>query len=171
MMLEKLNERERMFVLVGGIVALALILFVGLKTILDHRSKLRAEVQNARRSLVQIREMSQLIQRLPSGQQAPGQDQVKNQLRQLMNSIGLEHTNLDANERKEGKGQEKIEIKITFNSVKLVDIFKFLYEVEVNGQVPARVEMLRLQRPFSNKEVYDVRMDLFVLRPDQGGSR
>ena len=50
-MLEKLNDRERMFVFVGGLVAVAAVLIMGIMTILGHRSALRADVQKARQDL------------------------------------------------------------------------------------------------------------------------
>lgn len=170
-MLEKLNDRERLFLFAGGVVIAAVLLIVGVTTVLQHRAKLKEDVQQARKELVQIREMTSLIQRLPSGRQAPGQDQMKNELRQLMSNLGLEHSSLNANTVQMDGGQEKIQVDINFNSVKLVDVFKLLYELEVTGQVSARVEELRLQRPFSKKEVYDVRLKVFVQRPSRGEER
>ncbi|MBI38367.1 MAG: hypothetical protein CMF59_02115 [Leptospiraceae bacterium] len=168
-MLDKLNDRERMFVVVGGLVAALAILIMGVVTILRHRATLREEVQTARQDLQKIREMGQLIQRLPSGQQAPTEEQLKNQLRQMIESQGLQRSSMNSNVSQVSKGQEKVQVDITFNSEKLVDIFQFLYQVEVAGAVSARVEDLQITRPYSEKEVYDVRIKVTVQRPSQGG--
>ena len=168
-MLDKLNDRERMFVVVGGLVAALAILIMGVVTILRHRATLREEVQTARQDLQKIREMGQLIQRLPSGQQAPTEGQLKKQLRQMIESQGLQRSSMNSNVSQVSKGQEKVQVDITFNSEKLVDIFQFLYQVEVAGAVSARVEDLQITRPYSEKEVYDVRIKVTVQRPSQGG--
>ncbi|MBU44398.1 MAG: hypothetical protein CMN76_14350 [Spirochaetaceae bacterium] len=168
-MLEKLNDRERMFVFVGGLVAVAAVLIMGIMTILGHRSALRADVQKARQDLQKIREMGTLIQRLPSGSQAPTEEQLKNQLRQMIESQGLQRSSMNSNVTQVNKGQEKVQVDISFNSEKLVDIFQFLYQVEVSGAVSARVEDLQITRPYAEKEVYDVRLKIAVQRPSQGG--
>ena len=96
-MLDKLNDRERMFVFGGGLIIAAFLLILGIITILGHRAELRTRVETARQDLQKIRQMGQLIQRLPSGSQAPSEEQLKNQLRQMIESQGLQRSSMNSN--------------------------------------------------------------------------
>jgi hypothetical protein len=170
-MLDKLNDRERLFLIAGGGTILITLLCIGVWKVLEHRGALREEVQVKRGQLQRIQEIGMFINRLPSGGQAPDADQLKNQLRQLVEQSRLSNSSQwQSRENLKDQGFTEIELTARFNSQQLVDIFQFLYDVEVRGAVPGRVTRLRLDHR-SGSKVYDATISISVQRPTEGGQQ
>ncbi len=56
------------------------------------------------------------------------------------------------------KDYNKIQIDVSFRSVLLQDVIKFIYDIEKNKQVQAKVDYLTFRKPFAEKEIYDVNL-------------
>ncbi|MCB1157550.1 MAG: hypothetical protein KDK45_08615, partial [Leptospiraceae bacterium] len=58
------------------------------------------------------------------------------------------------------KRYNKITVDINLRSVKLNNVFKLLYDIEVNKQVNSKVEYFTFRKPLAGKEIYDVNIKL-----------
>ena len=161
-MLDKLNDRERLMVIVAGGGLFLFLIGYGLFFVVKQRASLRTEVAQERQNLQRMQEMSLLIRGLPSGQKVPDEDQLMAQMRQV-----VANQNMETSSSTHRKGDQVVTVSVNFNNVALPNLLQLLYDIEINGAVPARVSELHVSRVYE-KERYDVRLTVEVQRPNDG---
>ena len=150
-----------MVIVAGGGLFLLLIGY-GLFFVVKQRASLRTEVAQERQNLQRMQEMSLLIRGLPSGQKVPDEDQLMAQMRQV-----VANQNMETSSSTHRKGDQVVTVSVNFNNVALPNLLQLLYDIEINGAVPARVSELHVSRVYE-KERYDVRLTVEVQRPNDG---
>ena len=155
-----------MVIVAGGGLFLFLIGY-GLFFVVKQRASLRTEVAQERQNLQRMQEMSLLIRGLPSGQKVPDEDQLMAQMRQVVANQNLETSSSTHRSQTVERGEQVITVSVNFNNVALPNLLQLLYDIEINGAVPARVSELQVNRVYE-KERYDVRLTVEVQRPNDG---
>ncbi len=163
-MLDKLNPRERIMVLVlVGVGLVAGLYFVG-KKIGDMRAKITKRVAAARKNARKIERIRDTISRLPRAKALDTKLQLMTKASQLAREHDLKSS--DIRDRVEKTRRvERVRVEMTFNSVPLAKIMKFIHSVEQEKRINARIGSLVFRRSLPSKEVYDVSLSLMIEKP------
>ncbi len=164
-MLEKLNPRERLFIVGGGgFLLLMLLLFLGVK-VKEQRDNIRQSVQEARDDVTHMQRLVADIRSMPAGGPLPDENELQTRTTQVLEGMKLTMQNIRSRKETPSPREEQIIVEITFAGVSLKDIINFLHAVEYSKQIPARVGVLEFRKPLAQREIYDVRLTLVVTRP------
>ena len=163
-MLDKLDERERLFVFALLAVVLFSLVFVAFSRIYKYRKRLSDKVARTRSQFVELDKHIKnynYYSSLKSGR-AQQSTEIVAKLEQLLTRHSLKDkvSNMRDSQTLILKRYNKITVDINFRSVNLEDVFKMIYDIEVNKQVNSRVEYLNFRKPFAEKETYDVKLKL-----------
>ncbi|MBM9498879.1 hypothetical protein JWG44_01240 [Leptospira sp. 201903071] len=164
-MLEKLEPRERLIVLVGIGAILLLIVFLAVQKIVNIRQGLTERVQDSRTAPVKLDKIIQEYNDFRSLDSSGGDSDVSAiyaKLDEIFLKYGLKEkiSTMKDSYAIEDKKYKRTTIDINFRSVTLDNIFRFVYDIEKNKMINARVEYLNFRKPFQGKEVYDVNLKL-----------
>lgn len=163
-MLDKFDERERLFILVGLGVFIFTLLYVALIRIYKYRQTLSDKVAKSRSQYIQLDKNLKdytYYSSLKTGRSEQA-TQIVAKLEQLLTRHSLKDrvSNMRDSKTLILKRYNKITIDINFRSVHLENVFKMIYDIEVNKHVNSRVEYLNLRKPYAEKETYDVNLKL-----------
>ena len=162
-MLDKLSPRERLMGI--GLIALLSVvgLFMGIKTFMKMREKVTVRVTNARRDVQRITNIRNTIRSLPPPQPVEEKTIIVAKASRLATELGLKPADIRDGEEISNKFR-RVRVELTFRSVPLKDILKYVHSVESGGQINVQVSSLVFSRSL-NKEVYDVNLSLFAQSP------
>ncbi len=164
-MFDKLNDRERLFIVFGVAIFLLLgLIFLG-KKIGDMRARISEDVAAAREETAKIIRLRDAINNLPSPQSLPDMNQFISQTSQLMEKHSLQAADIRNRTESTARKEEMLIVELTFNGVGLREIIKFLHDVEFGGKVNARVGNLVFRKPLPQREIYDVKISLEIIKP------
>ncbi len=163
-MLNKLDERERLFVIGGIILVIVILLFSVVRKLAEFRSDLSEKIAESRGSSVQLDKLIRDYNYYRSLKSGPEEDvsQIYSKLDQILVRYSLKDkvsTMRDSN-TVILKQYNKITIDISLRSVPLNDVIKLIYDIEVNKQINSKVDYINFRKPFAGKEVYDVNLKL-----------
>jgi len=164
-MLEKLNPRERLFVVsgVGALLSLVLI-FVGVK-IYDQRQFIRESVLKERENVQIITRMRDDIRAMPSSGPLPDENEFLSKTQALLDRLKFTPQNIRPHKENVSANEEQLVVELTFSGVALKDALEFLHAVEYSREIPARVASLEFRKPLPQREIYDMRISLVITRP------
>ncbi|MBI3396462.1 MAG: hypothetical protein HY042_11545 [Spirochaetia bacterium] len=164
-MLDQLNPRERMFVFaLIALVALGAIFVMGMK-IADMRSQITNDVALAREETVRMARLRDAISAMPSPQSLPDMNQFISQTQSVMEGLKLNAADIRNRQESTSRKEDLLIVELTFNGVSLKDIVKLMHEVEYAGKVHAKVGSLVFRKPLPNREIYDVKVTLEIIKP------
>ncbi len=162
-MLNKLDERERVFV-IGFVLILIFLLFILVfLRIKQFREELSNEVEELQSSFP---EMDKAIQDYNFYRSIKAGDEEKisdifGKLDQIMVRYGLKEKIYNQRDYVNvvEKNYNRTTIEFNFKSVTLQDVFKMIYDIEFNKQVSGKVTYLNFRKvPIAGKELYDVNL-------------
>ena len=163
-MLDKLNPRERIFVVYGGGILAALLLFYAVTFIISKRFELRDESSRAIQDIQKMSRLETQIASLPPEQNIPDLNQLKSQIFNVLEKNGLKG---DISDRTESisKKEELIIVNISINGVQFSPVMDFIYDIEYGQSVKGEIGKLSFNRPLADRELYDVKISVMVKRP------
>lgn len=159
-MLNKLNDREKMFV-IGGIGALILVLFgtlfLRLKQFRDDLTDRLVEGRSNFSKMDRLINEYNYYRGIKSGNEE-NVNEIYAKLDPILVRYNLKERVATQRDTPTDikKDYNKITIDISFKSVTLPDIFKMIYDIEVNKQINSKVDYINFIKPLPGKEVYDV---------------
>lgn len=163
-MLEKMNPRERLMVLgLAGLLGFVALLFLALK-IQEQRQSIRESVNTAAANVQRIKRLRDAINAMPSSAPLPDENQFLTQTTALLDRLKLSPQNIRSHKDSPSRDQEQIAVELTFAGIALKDALAFLHAVEFGREVPARVGNLEFRKPLPNREIYDMRIQLVIVR-------
>lgn len=159
-MLNKLDDRERLFLLAGVGIVVVILLFTVFRKIIEYRNNLGETVTETRSQAAQLDKLIRDYNYYRSLKSGPEEDvsQIYSKLDQILVRYSLKDkvsTMRDSN-TVILKRYNKVTIDVSLRSVPLNDVFKLIYDIEVNKQINSKVDYLNFKRPFAGKEIYDV---------------
>lgn len=163
-MLQKLSSRERLLILFAGglLVALALGLLISL--IVQKRTELHRQLAQGRRDVKTLIKLKDEIQSMSDAGQLPDQNQLL-----IIVTQAMQDRNLTANVRdrieKVGRNDEKVMVEMSFSGIPLQPLFELLYDLEYKQARGISVGELNIRKQYSNRDIYDVRLTIYVLQP------
>ncbi|TGN08280.1 hypothetical protein [Leptospira ilyithenensis] len=162
-MLDRLNDRERMLVIGSVFLVAALGIYTILSIFVDLRNKLTEEIYETRSHATQLDRVIREFNYLKSLQTGGSEEDVSvmySKLDQIMVRYNLKDKVQTMKDTTTviRKDYNKIQIDVSFRSVLLQDVIKFIYDIEKNKQVQAKVDYLTFRKPFVEKEIYDVNL-------------
>ncbi|WP_411822687.1 hypothetical protein [Leptospira sp. 'Mane'] len=162
-MFDRLNDRERMLVIGAVFLVAALGIYTILSVFVDLRNKLTEEIYETRSQATQLDRVIREFNYLKSLQTGGSEEDVSvmySKLDQIMVRYNLKDKVQTMKDTTTviRKDYNKIQIDVSFRSVLLQDIIKFIYDIEKNKQVQAKVDYLTFRKPFAEKEIYDVNL-------------
>ncbi|MBE7411338.1 MAG: hypothetical protein L6Q54_01140 [Leptospiraceae bacterium] len=163
-MLNKLDEREKLFVIGGVILVIVVLFFSVIRKLAEFRSDLSEKIVESRGSSVQLDKLIKDYHFYKSLKSGPEEDvsQIYSKLDQILIRYSLKDkvsTMRDSN-TVILKQYNKITIDISLRSVPLNDVIKLIYDIEVNKQINSKVDYINFRKPFAGKEIYDVNLKL-----------
>lgn len=163
-MMEKLNEREKLFVIGGVAVILITGLVYGIIYILNQRQTIRDSVFETREQVAAMVRLKSAIQSMPAGQSAPEKSRFLQSVNTLLEKHNLTYSSMrERKEKADGRrGAEVTLLEINFNGIQLQSLIQFLYDVEVRKQTGGRVYRLDIVQPLPGVEKYDVNLSIGI---------
>lgn len=155
--LEKLEERERLFVL--GFLALAflMLLFIGISTLYALRQELANEAQSNRDILQKLEKLKSQISSLAPAIRAPEKPEVFTEVNNLLNTYQLNPISINEEKKDSSKA---FQLSIRLQSVPMSSLLSFLYDVEYKNKMLLSISFLRIRRSPSKNELYNVNLKI-----------
>ncbi len=161
-MLEKLTDREK-FLIIGGIIFLVLLLFFTvLGKIIGIRSELSDDISSSRSNSIKLDTIINKYNYFKSIKSADAEDKsvVYGKLDKILIRYGLkDRTQLNESETEIQKEFKKLTIESKMKAVKLNDVFKFMYDIEINKELNSRIDYFTFTKVIG-KEEYDIVMKI-----------
>ena len=163
-MLNRLDERERMILFLSISVVLILFFATLIKTLYTYRKDLEMEVIDSRSNFTTLDKAIQDYNYYRSLKSGDGENisEIYSKLDQIMVRYSLKdrvQSMKDTNSMIM-KDYNKTTIDIQFRSVRLQDVIKLIYDIEVNKQINSKIDYLSFRKPIQGKEEYDVNIKL-----------
>lgn len=159
-MLEKLTDREK-FLIIGGVVFFVMLLFFfTLAKIIGIRTELSDEISSARTNSIKLDSMINKYNYFKSIKSADAEDKsvIYGKIDKILIRYSLkDRTQLNESETEIQKEFRKLTIESKMKSVKLNDVFKFMYDIEVNKELNSRIDYFTFTKVIG-KEEYDTVM-------------
>ncbi len=160
-MLEKLEPRERLFVIIGGILVIAALVVALGMAVRKARTSLAAEVQEARTGVQRLTELQGQIAGMQAADPLPVETQFVSNITSQLQQYSLNASTFNTLPGQTQQGQTTYGVTMTLRAVRLEDVIKFLHDVEYAQRLPAPVvENIRITRAVSGRELYDVNMTI-----------
>jgi len=161
-MWSKLNQRERMLLMVSSFLVLILLSVFLFRMIAKKRSELRLSLERSRSELQTIIRLKDSISSIPNVGTIPNRNQFLTLVTQKLQELKLAPNNIRDREERIGKGNSKmIIIDLSFNGIDLQKLFQFVYEIEYN-QKGIKIKELLIRKPLPGRDIFDVRMSIYV---------
>jgi hypothetical protein len=159
-MLGKLNQRERIFVMAGGAFIVVVLIFLGIKEIIDYKDEIQEEAQiiSGHIQTLQgyIKEYNKVKFTVPK--KSLTSDDVLPEVEKILiqNNIKEKATSLsDSKTTIEKKNFTKTTVKIKFHDIDFNSLSKFVYDIEENNDYWLKVEFMRLRKSPNKPGKYD----------------
>lgn len=168
-MFEKLTARERLFVLGGGgFVFIAAVVFI-FQLILDQRATVRDEVQRSSENLRRITNIRAVIENLPERDLPPDRNEIERIISSQLDRRNLTpRSSVSTREDQDTeRGYQTITVSVRINGSSLVDLIRFLYDIEYNRRPGIQIGNMNMRRSLPDRNIYDMDMDVVVRRPLQ----
>lgn len=157
-MLEKLTDREK-FLIIGGAIFLVLLFFgYTLIKIIGIRSELTDEISSSRSNSIKLDTMIHKYNYFKSIKSADAEDKsvIYGKIDRILIRYSLkDRTQLNESETEIQKEFKKLTIESKMKAVKLNDVFKFMYDIEINKELNSRIDYFTFTKVIG-KEEYDV---------------
>jgi len=161
-MWSKLNQRERMLLMVSSFLVFILLSIFLFRMIAKKRSELRLSLERSRSELQTIIRLKDSISSIPNVGTIPNRNQFLTLVTQKLQELKLAPNNIRDREERIGKGNSKmIIIDLSFNGIDLQKLFQFVYEIEYN-QKGIKIKELLIRKPLPGRDIFDVRMSIYV---------
>jgi|GEM_PF-3343454 hypothetical protein len=161
-MWSKLNQRERMLLMVSSFLVFILLSVFLFRMIAKKRSELRLSLERSRSELQTIIRLKDSISSIPNVGTIPNRNQFLTLVTQKLQELKLAPNNIRDREERIGKGNSKmIIIDLSFNGIDLQKLFQFVYEIEYN-QKGIKIKELLIRKPLPGRDIFDVRMSIYV---------
>jgi hypothetical protein len=161
-MWSKLNQRERMLLMVSSFLVFILLSIFLFRMIAKKRSELRLSLERSRSELQTIIRLKDSISSIPNVGTIPNRNQFLTLVTQKLQELKLTPNNIRDREERIGKGNSKmIIIDLSFNGIDLQKLFQFVYEIEYN-QKGIKIKELLIRKPLPGRDIFDVRMSIYV---------
>lgn len=166
--LERLNPRERFFVIIGGGVLLVLLVYLFVQFIIIRRATLSAQVEKAKSDFLTIQRLKEDIDRLPASGSSPDENQLKSLVFQQLEKHTL---NGDIKSRTESlsRREERVVVELRFKGQTLKSILDFVHDIEYGSMKQASTGRFEIKRSLPGKEIYDGSITVISIRPKPGG--
>lgn len=163
-MMERLNERERLFIIIGALLIVAALLFTAINYIVTQRSEIRERVFSSRQDVATMMRLKSSIQSMPISNNTPEKAQFLQSVNQLLERHNLKYSNMrEQKEKVDGRrGAERLLLDINFNGVELPPLINFLYDVEVRKQSGGRIYKFEIFHRLPGRDVYDVNLQIGI---------
>lgn len=157
--LDKLEERERLFVL--GLLALVILMlfFIGASTLYALRQELSNEAQTNSNILYKLQKLKSQISRLAPAANIPEKPQVFTEVNNLLNTYQLKPISINEEKKDTAQG---FQLSIRLQAVPLSSLLNFLYEVEYKNKMSLSISLLSIRRTVSKNDLYDVNLKVRV---------
>ncbi|MDX1959019.1 MAG: hypothetical protein SFU98_10630 [Leptospiraceae bacterium] len=157
-MLEKLDERERLAVigLIAVVVFLTLVYLI--KSAYEERQELSEKVNETRSGFTTMDKSIKdynYYRSLKSGEEEKVTDTLA-KLEDLMKKYSFTNYNMNNSTNTVLKEYNKTIVDVTLRSVPLQDVFKMIYDIEMNKQINCKVDSLSFRKTMQGKELYEV---------------
>lgn len=161
---ERLNPRERIIVMAGGLVLFLLLVFFIIKFVIIRRSELSDAVIQAREDFNRIQRLKEDIQQLPAARNIPDVNRMKSLIFTRMEKHGIR---ADIRDRVEtvSRTEERLVVDLNFKGLPLKNLIDFLHDVEFGGGLNLQVGRFTIQRSLPDREIYDGTISLTTIRP------
>ena len=157
--LEKLEERERLFVLgLLGLLCLISIL-MGVSTLYNLRQELSAEAQKNSEIIRSLRKIKSQISSLGPATTSPGKAQVFTEVNNSLNQYQLKPISINEEKKDTGRG---FQLSIRLQGIPISSLLNFLYDVEYKNKIPLSISFLRIRKTVSKDGMYDVNLKLKI---------
>jgi len=161
-MWSKLNQRERMLLMVSSFLVFILLSVFLFRMIAKKRSELRLSLERSRSELQTIIRLKDSISSIPNVGTIPNRNQFLTLVTQKLQELKLTPNNIRDREERIGKGNSNmIIIDLSFNGIDLQKLFQFVYEIEYN-QKGIKIKELLVRKPLPGRDIFDVRMSIYV---------
>lgn len=161
-MWSKLNQRERMLLMVSSFLVFILLSVFLFRMIAKKRSELRLSLERSRSELQTIIRLKDSISSIPNVGTILNRNQFLTLVTQKLQELKLTPNNIRDREERIGKGNSKmIIIDLSFNGIDLQKLFQFVYEIEYN-QKGIKIKELLIRKPLPGRDIFDVRMSIYV---------
>lgn len=161
-MWSKLNQRERILLMVSSFLVFILLSVFLFRMIAKKRSELRLSLERSRSELQTIIRLKDSISSIPNVGTIPNRNQFLTLVTQKLQELKLAPNNIRDREERIGKGNSKmIIIDLSFNGIDLQKLFQFVYEIEYN-QKGIKIKELLIRKPLPGRDIFDVRMSIYV---------
>ncbi|PJZ68531.1 hypothetical protein [Leptospira perolatii] len=164
-MWEKLEPRERLLILIAAGLLVFMVLFLVGRKIYRMRKDLGERVMETSsdsQTLDKILQEYTYFTTLDTtgGERDPSEFYGK--LDPLFVQYGLKEriSTMKDHTKEIDKKYQAIIIDVNFRGVPLESVMKLIYEIDKNKRVNARVEYLQINKPYQDKNAYDVNMKL-----------
>jgi hypothetical protein len=161
-MWSKLNQRERILLMVASFLVFILLTVFLFRMIAKKRSELRQNLERSRSELQTIIRLKDSISSIPNVGTIPNRNQLLTLVTQKLQELKLTPNNIRDREERIGKGNSNmIIIDLSFNGIDLQKLFQFVYEIEYN-QKGIKIKELLIRKPLPGRDIFDVRMSIYV---------
>ncbi len=164
-MLEKFDERERLFLVIGLGFVLVMVLGFAVFKIGDMRARIGEDVATSRNNVNKVQRLRDDIAALPSRGSLPDMNRFLSMTETLLTQHQLKPQNI-RNRTEAKKNEEQMVVDLSFNGVPMVGIMNFLYDIEYGQRIEgARVGSTIFRKPLPNRDIYDIKITLVISRP------
>jgi hypothetical protein len=136
--------------------------------ILDKRADLRKQLTQARRDVKTMVKLRDEIQSMSATGTIPDQNQLLTIVTQALQDRNLNASSIRDGIEKVGRNEEKIVVEINFSGIPLEPLFGLLYDLEYKQTNGITVGDLMIRKPMPGREIYDVKLKVYVLQPVKG---
>ena len=163
-MLDKLQPRERLVLIVGSILVGVTLFGLGAVKLLSLRAEKRETALQLERLADQVERQVRQIQQMRESGQPPGSDQFKGEIARLLQNNNLQTQQFDLDDE-EAAGMVRYTLQVRMSQVPLHKMFRVLYSLEYAQPYPVEVSFLQLRRSVSARDVYEVSIKISTTVP------
>jgi len=164
-MIENLTKREKLLIVAGAVIVALLLVVIIIKKMVSWRLDYSDRANQTRSQINKIEEIINKYKYYKTLQTGSGDNDV-NDIYPKLDPILVRHSlKSNVSSMKDTstvvmKKYNKIVISINLKSVALLNVFRFIYDIEKNNQINAKIEYFKFRKPFADKDTYDVDIKL-----------
>lgn len=161
-MWDKLNQREKLLLILTLFILILLGLTLLIQSLSKKREETRQNLEKARQDLQTLIRLKNQIQSIPGIDDVPGKNELLTLITGKLEEMQLSPNSIRDREETVGKsGAKVVFVDMSFNGISLHKLWKFLYEIEYSRR-GIRIKELVIRKPLPGRDIFDVRLTVFV---------
>ena len=153
--LEKLESREKLFLLGGLLFLIVVLVILGGQGLHRLQTGIGSKVASRYENLQTLQRLKNQILGMGPARKVSDKSVFFTKVNEFLERHNLKTVSINENE-KGNKNEKRYRVTVRLQSVLMLDLLRFLHDIEFERSMKISVDLLRIRRAISKKDVYDV---------------